>query len=79
MWHWWPVAAQERVPRRIGVQHRGIRAQRLQRIEDRRQVLVVDLDQRHGGLGDLWRFGGDGGDTLADESHAFVGQNRPVE
>ncbi len=57
-------------------QHRRVRRHRLERIDDHRQPLVLDLDQ----LGRVGRhiavLGDDEGDLLVLEQHLFLGQHR---
>ena len=57
---------------------RRIGLHRLQRIEDRRQLLVLDLDQIQRLLRGVLIDGGDGGDLLADEAHAVARQHRQI-
>ena len=52
--------------------------QRLDLVEDRRQLLVFRGDELHGLLGDMRIAGDDGGDRLADEAHLLVRQDRLI-
>ena len=59
----------------IFTQHRRVRVQRLERIDERRQFLVVDLHQFDGIGGDVAVLGNDKGHFLALEQHLVVGQH----
>ena len=52
---------------------------RLERIEDGRKILVLDVDEGQRLVRDVRIDGGDHGDLLADESHAIARQHRHVE
>ena len=54
------------------------RLQRLQRIEDARQDLVLDLDELERPLRDVQRLGGHQRDRLAVEAHLIRGQHRHI-
>ena len=58
--------------------HQDLAAQRDFGIEDRRQLLVLDLDHACGLLGCRARIGRNRDDLLADEAHAVDGQHRHV-
>ena len=48
-------------------------------VEDRREILVLDVDRGDGGLGLIRRQGRDGRDDLALEPDHVAGEQRPVE
>ena len=56
----------------------GTRQDGLQRIEDRRQFLVIDLDQVHGCPGDVLVIGHHGGNGFPDIAHLLVRDERFV-
>jgi hypothetical protein len=56
----------------LRVQDRRSRAQRLLRVGDGGQDLVVDVDESAGGFGRAEGFGDDGGDPLSGEPHRLV-------
>ena len=64
--------------RRPGAGSARRRSQRLERVEDRRQLLVLDVDGLHGGSGDGRRLGRHDRHAVADEAHAVARQERPV-
>ena len=55
--------------------HRRARGQRLRRVDDRRQRLVLDVDQLARVLGDVGVVGDDAGHLLALEAHLVGGQH----
>ena len=67
----------EVVSAEVVVQHRRPRRERRFRIDDRRERLVVDLDQLGRVLGDVARARDDDRDRLADVAHAVDGQHAP--
>ena len=66
------IAVQVRVNQRRG------RAGAVFRVEDARQLLVLDLDQLAGQLSQFRRFSGHSGHRLADKAHAVDGKGWPV-
>jgi hypothetical protein len=62
---------------RLGVDQRRARLERVVRVGEDRQVLVLDLDQFQRRLGDGLRLRRDGGDLVAQAAHA-VGFQREV-
>ena len=69
---------EESVRRRVGMQDRGIRGERGVHVEQRGQLLVLDVDEPHGLVGDLARVRRDRGDPIADEEDVVPAQHRPV-
>ena len=64
------------LPCEIVAQHRRVGGHRLVRIDERRQRLVLDLDEIDRVGGDVAVLGHDEGDLLALEQHLLVGQYR---
>ena len=56
----------------------GVRLQGVGEAQHGGQLFVVDLDQLGGAQGGLGGFGDDGGDLLADEAHAVLGEDVAV-
>ncbi len=54
------------------MQHGCIGGERGERIEQRRQLFVLDLDQARRFFGRFLRFGGDRGHAIADVEHGAV-------
>ena len=54
---------------------RGAVGQRLEGVEDRRQQLVLDLDELHRALGGGFVHRRHRGDLVADEAHLVLGQH----
>ena len=63
---------------KIGVEQFGVRGDGGIRIEDGRQLLVGDLDQFGGALGDLRGAGDDGRHLLSDEADPILGEHVAV-
>jgi len=66
------------VPSQAVVNDSGASLHGCPRVEDRRQLLVLDLDGHGCFLGRVGIVGGDGSDGLADEAHLAAGQHRHV-
>jgi hypothetical protein len=73
-----PRAAEVLVLGRVWMQDRRVGRERPLRIEDGRQLLVLDLDKRGRLLRGLERIRGDRRDAVTDETHAIPREDRPV-
>ena len=63
----------------VGVQHRGGVGHRLLHVQHRGQLLVLDLDQVEGVLGDVRVGRADGGDRVAAEDQLLVGEQEAAQ
>ena len=68
----------DQVVGRVAMGRRRAVGQGCPAVRDRRQDVVVDLDQRRRVLGDIAVVGDDDGDRLADMGHLVVGERGPV-
>ena len=75
-----PLAATFEEPVRggVGMQYRGVGAERGIHVEQRRQLVVLNRDQADRFFGDLARVGRDRRDAVADEQDAVPAEHRPV-
>ena len=72
------LLAEAEVAVEVGVQERRVVLERVERLKDGWQFLVLDLDQVERVLRDVLVVGGHGRDALAKEAHPLVGQHRHV-